>query len=162
MQAGEEQRERGRQGIPSRLQAFSTEADVGLDPTNREIMTCAEIKSRTLNRLSQSGALTIRVFNLCRQPCPHSPGLETEESHTAVHEQFTPLSLASAWGHFSRWVPWLRAGSFLADMCFHTAPHSTRDRLRSDLYLVPRRGRGPQLLLLSWFHIHPPLSCHSN
>ena len=37
MQVGEEQRERER--IPSRLHAVSTEPVVGLDPTNREIMT---------------------------------------------------------------------------------------------------------------------------
>ena len=33
------QRERGTQIIPSRLHAVSTEPDVGLDPTNCEIMT---------------------------------------------------------------------------------------------------------------------------
>ena len=31
--------ERGREGIPSRLRAGSTEPDVGLDLTNHEIMT---------------------------------------------------------------------------------------------------------------------------
>ena len=33
------ERERGRERIPSRLCAVSTEADVGLDTTNHEIMT---------------------------------------------------------------------------------------------------------------------------
>ena len=32
-------RERGRQRIPSRPQAVSTEPNVGLEPTNSEIMT---------------------------------------------------------------------------------------------------------------------------
>ena len=39
----------GRRGIPSRLHTDSTEPDVGLELTNREIVTCAEVKSRTLN-----------------------------------------------------------------------------------------------------------------
>ena len=51
---GEGQRERGR--IPSRLHAVITEPDTGLDPTNREIVTRAEIKSHTLSRLSHPGA----------------------------------------------------------------------------------------------------------
>ena len=40
-------RERGRQRIPSRLQAVSAEPDTGPSPTNWEIMTWAEIKSQT-------------------------------------------------------------------------------------------------------------------
>ena len=44
MSDGGAQRERGRERIPSRLQAVSTEPDVGLEPTNCEIMTRAEIK----------------------------------------------------------------------------------------------------------------------
>ena len=39
-------REKGRQRIPSRLRAVSAEPDVGLELTDREIMTCAEIKSQ--------------------------------------------------------------------------------------------------------------------
>ena len=39
-QAGKEQRERGRERIPSRLRAISTEPDdVGLNPMNHEITT---------------------------------------------------------------------------------------------------------------------------
>ena len=38
-QAGEGQRERERERIPSRLHTVSTEPDVGLELTNREIMT---------------------------------------------------------------------------------------------------------------------------
>ena len=45
-------RERGRERIPSRLCTDS----VGLQPTDRGITTCAEIKSQTLNRLSHPGA----------------------------------------------------------------------------------------------------------
>ena len=37
--------ERGRERIPSRLCRVSTEPDEGLNPTNREIMTWAEIES---------------------------------------------------------------------------------------------------------------------
>ena len=37
--AGEGQRERGRERIPSRLSAVSAEPDAGLEPTNCEIMT---------------------------------------------------------------------------------------------------------------------------
>ena len=40
---GEGQRER-RQRLPSRFHVVSAEPDVGLDPTNSEIMTRAEVK----------------------------------------------------------------------------------------------------------------------
>ena len=49
-------RKRGRERIPSRLRSVSTEPDVGLELTNLEIMTRAETKSQTLNRLSHPGA----------------------------------------------------------------------------------------------------------
>ena len=42
-------RERGRERIPSRLHAASTESDVRLDLTNREIMAQTKIKSWTLD-----------------------------------------------------------------------------------------------------------------
>ena len=45
-------RERGRQKIPSRLHTVSSEPNVGLELTNREIMTRAEIQSWTFNWLS--------------------------------------------------------------------------------------------------------------
>ena len=38
-QMGEGQRERGRERTPSRLRAVSIEPHVGLDPSNRGIMT---------------------------------------------------------------------------------------------------------------------------
>ena len=41
-------RETGRQRIPSRLHTVSTEPNVGLDLTNCEIMTSAEIGSQML------------------------------------------------------------------------------------------------------------------
>ena len=41
--------ERGRERIPSRLGAVSTEPDVGLEPTNREIVALPETKSQTFN-----------------------------------------------------------------------------------------------------------------
>ena len=42
--AGEGQRERGGERIPSRLPAVSPEPYAGLSPTNREIMTSAKVK----------------------------------------------------------------------------------------------------------------------
>ena len=39
LEAGDGQRERGRERIPSRLHTVSVEPDVGLELTNREIMT---------------------------------------------------------------------------------------------------------------------------
>ena len=53
VQAGEEQRERKREKIPSRLCTTSTEPNARLKPTNCEIMTWVEIKSRMLNRVTQ-------------------------------------------------------------------------------------------------------------
>ena len=43
------ERERERERIPSRTHAVSTEPDMGLELTNSEIVTRAEIKSQTLN-----------------------------------------------------------------------------------------------------------------
>ena len=37
-------RKRGKERIPSRLHAVSTEPDAGLEPTNREIMPCAQVR----------------------------------------------------------------------------------------------------------------------
>ena len=42
-------RERRRDRIPSRLHTIGTDPSVGLEPTNHEIMTRAEIKRQTLN-----------------------------------------------------------------------------------------------------------------
>ena len=50
------EQERGRERIPSRLHPVSTDANVGLDITKREIVTWAEIESRTLNQPSHPGA----------------------------------------------------------------------------------------------------------
>ena len=55
-------RERGER-IPSRLRAVSTEPNVGLDPTNREIVTWAEFKSQTLKWLSQPGTPFLKTFD---------------------------------------------------------------------------------------------------
>ena len=43
----EREGEGGAERIPSRLRIVSTEPNVGLELTNREIMTLAEMKSRT-------------------------------------------------------------------------------------------------------------------
>ena len=51
----EKERERDREIIPSRLCTASAEPYVGLEPTNREIMTCADTKNWVLNLLSHSG-----------------------------------------------------------------------------------------------------------
>ena len=45
-----------RERIPSRLDIVSIEPDAGLNATNREITTRAEIKNRMLNQLSLPGA----------------------------------------------------------------------------------------------------------
>ena len=47
----------------SRVWAVVTEPDVGLEPTNREILTWAEIKSRMLNCLSHPGAPRVLFLN---------------------------------------------------------------------------------------------------
>ena len=60
----EEQRERERERIPSRLCTVSLEPDVGLEPTNREIMPGAETRSRILNGLSHPGALKPHFYQL--------------------------------------------------------------------------------------------------
>ena len=56
--------ERERQRARARIHAgtVSTEPDTGLDPTNREITTWAELKSQMLNRLSHPGAPRVSVF----------------------------------------------------------------------------------------------------
>ena len=53
---GEGQRERERGKKSHAGSALSAESNVGLDPTNHEIMTSAEIKSQMLNWLSYPGA----------------------------------------------------------------------------------------------------------
>ena len=59
---GEERRERERGSIPSRLCAVSAETDTGLHLMNCEILTWAEIESRTLNKLSDQGAPNLYVL----------------------------------------------------------------------------------------------------
>ena len=54
------EREGGR--IPSRLHTVSGEPNVGTELTNREIMTRAKIKSRTLNCLSHPGAPEVSII----------------------------------------------------------------------------------------------------
>ena len=58
------ERERGKERIPRRLHAVGSEPDVGLDPTNREIVTGAQIRSQMLNRLSHPGALRNCIFHI--------------------------------------------------------------------------------------------------
>ena len=80
-------RERGR--IPSRLRTVSAEPDTGLNPTNREIVTLAEIKSWTLNWRSHPSApghlilknatwlrerTGVRAMGLAGQMPQHYPG----------------------------------------------------------------------------------------
>ena len=54
-QVGERQRERGKERIPSRLHAASTEPNAGLELMNCEIMTWVETKSQMLSWLSHPG-----------------------------------------------------------------------------------------------------------
>ena len=49
-------RQSGKERIPSWPCAVSAEPHLGLDPTNREIMTQAQTKSQLLNLLSHSGS----------------------------------------------------------------------------------------------------------
>ena len=55
-----ERTERKGERIPSRLCTTSMEPKTGLETTNHEIMTETEIKSRTLNQISHSGAPKIK------------------------------------------------------------------------------------------------------
>ena len=57
-------REIERDRIPSKLRTVGAETDAGLDATDREITTGAEIKSRTLNRRSHPGAPILGVLSL--------------------------------------------------------------------------------------------------
>ena len=50
--------------VGSRLRAVSTKPDMGLEPTNCEIMTWAEIKSWVLNQLSHPGAPEVHIAYL--------------------------------------------------------------------------------------------------
>ena len=54
--------EREGERIPSRLRIVSAEPDVGLEPTNCEIMTRAKIKSQMLDRLSHPGVPELGYF----------------------------------------------------------------------------------------------------
>ena len=58
----EGQTEKGWKRIPSRLHAVSSGSEAGLDPRSHEIMTWAEMKSQTLNRLSHPGAPIIQLL----------------------------------------------------------------------------------------------------
>lgn len=62
MQAGEGQRERERERIPSRLRTASIEPGSGLELTNCEILTWAAIKSWTLNQLSHPDTPLSQLF----------------------------------------------------------------------------------------------------
>ena len=63
---GERDRERMSRGrtesVSIRLYAASEEADMGLTPTNHEIMTSAETKSWTLNQVSHPGTPRSNIF----------------------------------------------------------------------------------------------------
>ena len=62
------QRESGRERIPSRFHTVSADPDVGLSPTNWEIMTWAEIKSGMRKQLSYPGTLVPAFkFECCEE-----------------------------------------------------------------------------------------------
>ena len=65
--AGGRQTQRGRERIPSRLHVVRAKPDIGLHPTNTEIVTWAETKSQTLKRLSHPGAPWLLLLN--KQGC---------------------------------------------------------------------------------------------
>ena len=56
------ERERGRERIPSRLHTVFIEPNMGLKPTNRDLTTWAEIKSRTLNRPNHPGGSKMFIY----------------------------------------------------------------------------------------------------
>ena len=68
MHASRGEAEEGRERILSRLHAASTDPDAELKLTNREIMTWAEFKSGTLNRLSHPGA---PILTFLQYGCSH-------------------------------------------------------------------------------------------
>ena len=88
-------RERGRKRIPSRLHAVSAEPNVGLDPMNCEIMTWAEIKSQTPNKLSHPGTLGHKFLNASSHFffLIHHGGSQTTHRPSTVHG--VPLWVAS-------------------------------------------------------------------
>ena len=53
---------RGRERIPSRLHTVRAEPDAGIELSDRETMTWAEIKSQTFNQLSHPGAPLFLIF----------------------------------------------------------------------------------------------------
>ena len=59
---GERERERERERISSSLSTVSAEPNAGLELTNLEIMTLAEIKSQMLNPLSHPGTSVLDYF----------------------------------------------------------------------------------------------------
>ena len=73
-------RGRERERISSRLHTVSIEPDVGLEPTNFEIMTWAEMESWTLKQLSHPGAPFLKIF-LC--------SYNYLQTHTASHTGYT-------------------------------------------------------------------------
>ena len=90
---GEGQRVNGRERIPGRLRAVRAEPHVGLDPMNREIMTCTEIKSQMLNQLRPQVPLQYRIFILFSCVTPNSRACQVKDRF------LVPLSLVCP-----RWV----------------------------------------------------------
>ena len=62
IEVGRRDRKRGRQRIPSRLHAVSAEPDTGLEFTNCEFMTWAEIRRWMLNQRSHPSILVLLFF----------------------------------------------------------------------------------------------------
>ena len=83
----------GRERIPGRLCAARAEPHVGLDPMNREIMTCTQIKSQMLNQLSPQVPLQYRIFILFSCVTPNSRACQVKDRF------LVPLSLVCP-----RWV----------------------------------------------------------
>ena len=61
--------ERGRQRIQSRLHTISAKPDVGLEPTNHEIMTWVETKSQMLNGATQASHFLESSWTSVRDRC---------------------------------------------------------------------------------------------
>ena len=96
---GGREREKEREGIPSRLRTVSTEPDVGFKPTNSEIMTYTDIKNqmlgvpRWLSQLSVQLWLQLMISRLMSWS-PASGSVLTAQSSEPASDSTSPsLSL---------------------------------------------------------------------
>ena len=138
--------ERERQRIPSRLLAASTEPAVGLDPTNREIMTWAEVEGQPLHRLSHPGAPCLCFYKyyqeehlFCTNVCPPLDFLGVLQAGSQVESRARRGLLNPR----LRTIPWQGLHRPLGP---HTEQHFTNRGINPRNNPVPHRDRA--LLLM--------------